>query len=224
PTGFAAPYGQWSEDLNKALEQCGICFSSEFGLGYDDFPFYPIINSRLSQVLQMPVHPMCVSRLRQARHKREAVLDYYKNYLRTRYKAGETLFLYDHPHTMADQHETFDALFRLASRASDIWYTTMSEFREWWLERAASELEVVMDARTVQVGGCYDASMTAHIIDGDQEALVPMLNRSFELDDLNWQEVKYHYPYQSEMARGRQMGRHIQWREKLWKVGGLLRI
>ena len=57
PDGFAAPHGRWRPSLDDQLEELGYWYSSDFQLGYDDFPFYPWKQDRFSRILQMPVHP-----------------------------------------------------------------------------------------------------------------------------------------------------------------------
>src|SRR5262249_36512603 len=54
PQGFAAPHGRWRPSLDDALEELGYLYSSDFQLGYDDFPFFPWKNGRFSRVLQIP--------------------------------------------------------------------------------------------------------------------------------------------------------------------------
>ncbi len=41
PKGAAAPYGTWNVAMASVFEQIGAGFSSEFGLDYDDLPFFP---------------------------------------------------------------------------------------------------------------------------------------------------------------------------------------
>ena len=41
PAGFAAPHGRWRRSLDEQLEDLGYLYSSDFQIGYDDFPFYP---------------------------------------------------------------------------------------------------------------------------------------------------------------------------------------
>ena len=57
--GFAGPHGRWDPSLDDTLEDLGYLYSSDFQLGYDDFPFYPWKGDRFSRVLQIPVHPVC---------------------------------------------------------------------------------------------------------------------------------------------------------------------
>jgi len=67
PVGVVAPFGEWNPNLNRALEELGFEYSSEFCLAYDDLPFRPVVDGRLSKVLQVPVHPICLGRLVAAR-------------------------------------------------------------------------------------------------------------------------------------------------------------
>jgi hypothetical protein len=65
PVGAVGPYGHWNRNWDAALQQVGFGYASEFGLAYDDFPFYPILGKELSGVMQVPIHPMCFGRLMQ---------------------------------------------------------------------------------------------------------------------------------------------------------------
>jgi peptidoglycan/xylan/chitin deacetylase (PgdA/CDA1 family) len=56
PRGFVAPHGRFHLNLLRALESLGVSHSSEFGLAYDDLPFFPADG----QVLQIPIHPICL--------------------------------------------------------------------------------------------------------------------------------------------------------------------
>ncbi len=55
PSGFAAPHGRFNAGLFAALTELGITHSSEFGLAYDDAPFFV----GAGPLLQIPVHPIC---------------------------------------------------------------------------------------------------------------------------------------------------------------------
>lgn len=56
PRGFVAPHGRFNLGLLTALESLGITHSSEFGLAYDELPFFPAGHN----VLQIPIHPICL--------------------------------------------------------------------------------------------------------------------------------------------------------------------
>ena len=55
-SGFVAPHGRYNRGLGEVLEQLGVSHSSEFGLAYDEWPFFPECNA----VLQVPIHPVCL--------------------------------------------------------------------------------------------------------------------------------------------------------------------
>lgn len=56
PSGFVAPHGRFNRGLLAVLQELGVGHSSEFGLAYDELPFFPVD----SNVLQVPVHPICL--------------------------------------------------------------------------------------------------------------------------------------------------------------------
>jgi hypothetical protein len=222
PVAAVGPFGHWNESLNQAMEQCGIKYSSEFGLAYDDFPFLPLLSSGVSRVMQVPVHPMCFGRLLQAKMKADAIAHYFAGYFNVRYAGAETMFIYDHPHRIAENTAAFDAIFKLVSGAKDIWLTTLTEFHEWWQARSGVEFEASIEKDILAVEAGYDIDQALHIVDGDREALVPVMSREFELDEINWRPVRRKYPFKPEMLKTKKLGRHIWLREQVWKAGKLL--
>ena len=65
-------YGKQTRPLPKLLE-----YSSEFGFDYDNFPFFPYINNKASSVLQIPIHPIGISRLNRSHYSEFEMLKYY---------------------------------------------------------------------------------------------------------------------------------------------------
>ncbi|MFA6540931.1 MAG: hypothetical protein WCT99_04950, partial [Bacteroidota bacterium] len=60
PKGITSPTGAWTGEISAAMDEIGFAYSSEFGYDYDNLPSFPFINNRFSQVLQLPVHPICI--------------------------------------------------------------------------------------------------------------------------------------------------------------------
>ena len=75
--GFAAPFGEWNTSLDKALQKLELEYSSEFALNYDDLPFYPNNNNKFSSVLQIPIHPISLGRLRRSHFTEDEMLQYF---------------------------------------------------------------------------------------------------------------------------------------------------
>ena len=81
-TGFAAPFGEWNSSLDKTLQKLELEYSSEFALDYDDLPFYPYYNNEFSKVLQIPIHPISLGRLRRSHFNENEMLQYYINLIK----------------------------------------------------------------------------------------------------------------------------------------------
>ena len=90
PVGFAGPHGRWRASLDEQLEDLGYLYSSDFQIGYDDFPFYPWRGDRFSRVLQIPVHPVCEGLFLEAGVDDPRLIgEYFRRVVRTRLDAGE---------------------------------------------------------------------------------------------------------------------------------------
>ena len=87
-----------AQSLDEQLEDLGYLYSSDFQIGYDDFPFYPWQGDRFSRVLQIPVHPVCEGLFLEAGvNDPELIGDYFRQVVRARLDAGELAVIYGHP-------------------------------------------------------------------------------------------------------------------------------
>ncbi|RUL86177.1 polysaccharide deacetylase family protein [Tautonia sociabilis] len=137
PVGFAAPQGRWNPGLDGVLESLGYRYSSDFGLGYDDLPFFPWFGGRFSKVLQVPVHPICEGLFLDAGigDGRE-IAAHLVRAVRARIDVGEPAFVYGHPERrLARYPEVVAALASEVERYELLWRTTLTEFADWWLWR-----------------------------------------------------------------------------------------
>ena len=155
PSGFVAPHGRFHPDLLLALQTLGVGHSSEFNLAYDELPF--LVGA--SDVLQVPVHPVCLGLFLEAAKQAsadrpehdentaqaavDAALQYFDGLIRSRYRRGEPVFLYGHPTGRLGRHpQVLQRVFETASRAGALWKTTFSEFAAWW--RARSRVRLIV--------------------------------------------------------------------------------
>ena len=152
PSGFVAPHGRFNPALLAAMEQLGITHSSEFGLAYDELPYFPAPNG----VLQIPVHPVCLELfLEAARRERrpcdepaaaDAALQYFAGAAREKYRAGEPMFFYGHPSPPpAASARALALLVNTAAQFGAVWRTTLTEFGAWWRVRAGVRLTASPD-------------------------------------------------------------------------------
>lgn len=149
PSGFAAPHGRFNRGLLSALETLQVGHSSEFGLAYDEWPFFPLAGN----VLQIPVHPVSLGIFletvpgqgaRRAAATQQVVrtaIDYFRETARGKYRAGEPVFFYGHPTGRLGRYpQVLRAVFDTADAFGAIWKTTFSEFAAWW--RARGEVRI----------------------------------------------------------------------------------
>jgi len=151
PSGFAAPGGRFHRGLLRALERLGVGHSSEFGLAYDDLPFFPA----QSGVLQIPVHAVCLGlfleaaasggkpSVRATQRAVQTAVDYLRQTARAKYRAGEPVFFYGHPTERLGRFpQVLGAVFDTADGFAAVWKTTLGRFADWWQQRGKIRLSV----------------------------------------------------------------------------------
>jgi hypothetical protein len=134
PVGFAAPHGRWNAGLDAVLADLGYLYSSDFQVGYDEYPFFPWLGDRFSDVLQVPIHPICEGLFLDAgaRHGRP-IADYLVEVVRAKVDAGEPAFVYGHPERRLGRFpEVLAALDEATACDTLLWRVTLTEFAEWW--------------------------------------------------------------------------------------------
>jgi peptidoglycan/xylan/chitin deacetylase (PgdA/CDA1 family) len=180
PTAFAAPEGRWNEGLDRVIETLGYDYSSDFQLSYDDLPFFPWRDDRFSNVLQVPIHPICEGLVLDAG---STDLTEFSSYLRriarAKIDAGEPAFLYGHPERRLGRYpRVLDPLIEEVAGEPLLWRVTLTEFARWWrwrMERrwsltakSAGQVEVQFED--------WDAaySLCLEIVRGDHVASLPL--------------------------------------------------
>ena len=131
--GFASPFGTWNNSLNETINHFNFKYSSEFALDYDNLPFFPIINeNKSSNVLQVPIHPICVGSLKNSKHSLNQIKEYYTNLIKNHTSNNLPIFIYDHPKQF--EEEILKWLFKKINKLN-LLSTTLMDFSNWWKER-----------------------------------------------------------------------------------------
>jgi hypothetical protein len=159
PVGFVAPHGRFHRGLLKALSELGITHSSEFGLAYDDLPFFP---SR-SDVLQIPIHPICLGVCLEAAGRvaghamtasqaAEATLEHWQSVAADKHRAGDPIFFYGHPDGRVGRFpQILRGLLACVSQLPAVWLTTLAEFERWWRRRLDVRLSATRRQGVIEV-------------------------------------------------------------------------
>ena len=142
-SGYASPYGIWNKAINKACEDYGFSYSSEFSYNYDSLPFKPSVNNKKSTVLQIPVHPICIGSLLNAKADEKGMVEYFTSEFKRQMAMHNPLVFYDHvthgyPEVLGEMFQNIQAL--------NIPSLTFAEFSKWWDLRENITFSVSMDA------------------------------------------------------------------------------
>lgn len=132
PEGIAAPFGIWNEGLGKAIQSSGFVYSSEFGYDYDNLPSFPFLHSGLSDVLQVPIHPVCIGSLKRQGYSEDLMKRYFDFVAGMKLATREPLVFYHHP-----RNGNLDVLKRLfeTARAPRVVTMYFGEYASWWKRR-----------------------------------------------------------------------------------------
>lgn len=182
PVGFAAPEGRWNLGLDAAISALGYIYSSDFQLGWDDRPFFPWLGHRFSDVLQVPIHPICEGLFFEAGvTDGRRIADYYARAASERIADGEAAFVYGHPERrLARLPEVLEALAGIVRGADRVWRVTLTRYASWWRWRHSRRwsLEAVGDepdryeVRFAQEDRPWPLAL--EIVRGEHVAMVPV--------------------------------------------------
>lgn len=189
PSGFVAPHGRFYPGLLAALERLGVGHSSEFGLAYDELPFFP----PGSNVLQVPVHPVCLGIFLDAAAAESlppqqavaAACEHFARLVERNYAAGEPILLYGHPDRRVGRYPGFlRAVFEAVGGRAALWRTTMSELAAWWRVRSAVRLQAAIRGEEITI--CADRlpgdyRLAVELCRGEHVAVIPLDKRRLRL-------------------------------------------
>lgn len=161
PNGYAAPYGEWNEIVGRLSNEFNFLYSSEFGFAYDALPFYPLLNNSLSNVLQIPIHPISVGRLHWGGHTEENMIKYYFEVIDNKLFVNEPIFLYTHP--FEKRLNVFKEVFKKIKEIN-IPLLTLSEYAEWWRKRITLTWNAKMQNDKIIINSNADQSMRCRVI------------------------------------------------------------
>lgn len=191
--GFVAPFGSWNLGLNEALEKLGFLYSSEFSLSYDDLPFYPIVNGRVSKVLQIPIHPICIGTLIEAGYTADEMKEYFRRVIDSKLTERAPILLYGHPIARMNKYpDVVDFIFSYIKQKENVWYLTFNEFAKWWIERLAIDFRAIFhnDNLIIESNNVDERFLLRIEASNSQEAFIPLKSCRIHLRDLPWEIIE----------------------------------
>ncbi|MEA3432119.1 MAG: polysaccharide deacetylase family protein [candidate division WOR-3 bacterium] len=179
--GFAAPYGIWRREFPEILEELGFSYSSEFSYSYDDFPFFP---DRKRNLLQIPVHPICIESLLMSKHTKEGVRNYFTSLIERNSLMGEPTIIYSHPDALVENFDILKKIVNYAREKGDIWIIDMDEIDEWWRRRESIHLSAIMEGDIIKFKEKIPIPVEIILPDGRQT--ICNLDRTVDISKLSF--------------------------------------
>ena len=202
PKGYAAPFGEWNYSLNKALEHHGFEYSSEFSLDYDNLPFKPLLNERFSSMLQIPIHPISVGSLRNARHSTMEMVQYYNTVIDEHIISRLPIIFYDHPANT--NLEVLDHVFKIIGD-KNMSKLSMGDYSDWWKAREGITWEAKLKQGHLHLSTKNPKDrIQVNVFRDQKNCAIPLDNNVFDMNELTWvinQSMPLQVPHISVRSR-----------------------
>ena len=146
PEGYASPYGFWNPSIAKAIHKHGFLYSSEFSYSHDTLPFYAESYRPDYNLMQIPVHPICIGSFRRLKTGEEEITHYFLNLIERKRRQFEPVVLYHHPKD--GHHKILSGLFEMINNLN-FKKATFYKYARWWQQRQETDFSArVIDGRT----------------------------------------------------------------------------
>lgn len=198
--GIAAPTGEWNAIVGNTLHQIGIKYSSEFGYDYDNLPSYPILQSTVSSVLQLPVHPNCIGTMLREQMTVEEMIAYYKNYIDENIELREPICLYHHP--THKTNEVFDEIFRIINEKNILKFS-YNDYADWWKVRETSSIQVRWKNETIHFDSPSNNDSWIRIVLPNQTETIVQPKSEIHLKDLSFKQISLKKQFHGDIIRTR---------------------
>ncbi|MCG8374153.1 MAG: polysaccharide deacetylase family protein [Balneolales bacterium] len=142
PKGFCAPYGVWNDALGNVLQSFDFEYSSEFTLGYDTLPFFPVFENELHPTLQIPIHPICTGSLNRKNTSEPEMKEYFLQTLEKRTNQYRNTIFYHHP--LQPGLDIWRDIFEQVNEKG-LTKLTFFEHATFWKERITTRFEPMFD-------------------------------------------------------------------------------
>jgi hypothetical protein len=148
PMGYCVPYSIWNETFGEVLDKFEFKYSSEFTLGYDTTPFYPIHRRMPHSTLQIPIHPICTGSLNRKKASLNEMTEYFDLVLAQKVELNQNVIFYHHP--LQPGLELWKSIFNQVNELG-LSKLTFTQIADFWNTRLESviELNYDLDSKTL---------------------------------------------------------------------------
>lgn len=212
--GYAAPFGQWDKTLGNVLNEQGFNYSSEFGFSCDSLPFFPFLDNKFSNTLQIPIHPVSPGRLFWSGHQDNEILDYYFRIIDKKLSLYEPIILYTHPGEK--RFEIFDKIFDKIN-SLQIGLLTFNDYTNWWRRRNSTEFIPRLNSDKVVIStGNKDNSIWKRIVLPNKEVYLSPLSDNENIYSKKIASSKFTIDYEEKLPKLKSTTLRMLWHNYLF--------
>jgi len=174
PNGFCAPYAIWNDSLAEVLTKFEFEYTSEFTVGYDSHPFYPIHKDKEMGSLQIPIHPICTGSLNRKKVSLELMKEYFLGVMNNKIYRYEPVLFYHHP--LQPGSEIWKDVFKKVNELN-LTKLSFSDYSDFWKKRLGTKIEATINQETKEL-----------VFNGSTDGLLIQVSHtqsSFELIQVN---------------------------------------
>ncbi|MBB5346982.1 hypothetical protein JWG42_12645 [Desulfoprunum benzoelyticum] len=150
PKGFVGPASFWHPSMYEVLEEKGYQYTSSFGVGHDDYPFFlPKNDSEAYSMVEIPFH--CLGdRFPKFGFElgSEEVGRFFEQLLEKKYHSCEPMFIYGHPDMPGRIGDCPQLVKRICQKAlsyKDVCTGNMADIAAWWRRRDSATANIEFD-------------------------------------------------------------------------------
>jgi len=184
--GFASPFGIWNNEISRSINKFGFKYSSEFGLDYDNLPFFPYTKKNsFSTVLQIPIHPICVGSLKNSRHSFDEMKKYFHNLILDHSLNNLPIFVYDHPKQYDEKILTW--LFNKINELN-LSSLTLFDYSKWWKKKSKIQWKAkIQNNKIILNFKHWDDSVFLKFSKINMKPIIINKNDNIDLTNFKWE-------------------------------------
>ena len=124
--------GKYNKNLMAALEALDYKYSSDFSYDYLNFPHYPKVGKSFSQILQIPIFPVCPELMFENAFSESEVLEYFLKSITKIKSANLPVIIYAHTNPRYPQtKKLLGNLLKEINKDDSLCKTNMTQLANW---------------------------------------------------------------------------------------------
>lgn len=196
PVGFCVPYAIWNDSLADVLNKFEFQYSSEFTVGHDGSPFFPLHKNEEMVTLQIPIHPICTGSLNRKHTSLDEMKEYFLKILKNKVARFEPTVFYHHP--LQPGTELWNDVFAKVNEL-ELCTLSFSEYAGFWKSRNETSFEAYLDTESASISLSGELNDLFIQVSGSHSAF-DLVKSNLDQEVKSSGKFEYHKTSQPEIA------------------------